>query len=166
MNNRICLKCVSSNRHISKDCNRDKLQREICQQKHATILHDPTRHEKKDIGRANSACSQVCGQNQPARSCARIVLLEVFHQDNPSVKVPTYAVLDDQSTDPFVTDTLLEQLGVKAYQSSICLLSRYNSSQSRRHCNTRSSQVLEAFRRSDSSHTSPSWYRDWNINWS
>jgi len=29
------------------------------------------------------------------------------------VKVPTYAVLDDQSTDVFVTDTLLELLGVK-----------------------------------------------------
>ena len=113
MKNRIWLKCVSSNKHISKDCNRDKLQCKICQQKHATVLHDPTRHEKKDISQANSACSQVCGQNQPARSCARIVLLEVFHQDNPSVKVPTYAVLDDQSTDVFITDTLLEQLGVK-----------------------------------------------------
>ena len=113
MKNRICLKCVGSNKHSSKDCNRDKLQCKICQQKHATILRDPTRHEKKDISQVNSACSQVCGQNQPARSCARIVILKVFYQDDPLWKVPSYAVLDDQSTDVFVTDTLLEQLGVK-----------------------------------------------------
>jgi len=43
------------------------------------------------------------------------VLLEVFHQDNPSAKVPTYAVLDDQSMDVFVTDSLLEQLGVDGH---------------------------------------------------
>lgn len=119
MKNRICLKCVSSNKHVSKDCNRDKLECKICQQKHATILHDPTRHEKKDTSQVKSACSQVCGRSQPARSCARIVLLEVFHQDNPSAKVPTYAVLDDQSTDVFVTDSLLEQLGVEGHEVNL-----------------------------------------------
>lgn len=40
-------------------------------------------------------------------SCARIVLLEVFHQDNATARVPTYAVLDDQSTDVFIMDKLL-----------------------------------------------------------
>ena len=119
MKNRICLKCVSSNKHVSKDCNRDKLECKICQQKHATILHGPTRHEKKDTSQVKSACSQVCGRSQPARSCARIVLLEVFHQDNPSAKVPTYAVLDDQSTDVFVTDSLLEQLGVEGHELNL-----------------------------------------------
>ena len=113
MKNRICLKCVSSNKHVSKDCSRDKLQCKICQQKHATVLHDPTRHKKEELSQVNSACSQVCGRNQSARSCARIVLLEVFHQDNPSAKVPTYAVLDDQSTDVFIAFSLLKQLGVQ-----------------------------------------------------
>jgi hypothetical protein len=46
-------------------------------------------------------------------SCAKIELLQVFHQDNPLLRVPTYAVLDDQSTDVFVTDSLLSQLQVK-----------------------------------------------------
>ena len=119
MKNRICLKCVSSNKHVSKDCSKDKLQCKICQQKHATVLHDPTRHKKEEPSRVNSACSQVCGRNQPARSCARIVLLEVFHQDNPSAKVPTYAVLDDQSTDVFIADSLLEQLGVQGQEVNL-----------------------------------------------
>ena len=119
MKNRICLKCVSSNKHISKDCSRDKLQCKICQQKHATVLHDPTRHKREEPSRVNSACSQVCGRNLSARSCARIVLLEVFHQDNPSAKVPTYAVLDDQSTNVFIADTLLEQLGVQGLEVNL-----------------------------------------------
>ena len=119
MKNRICLKCVSSNKHVSKDCSRDKLQCKICQQKHATVLHDPTRHKREEPSRVSSACSQVCGRNQPARSCARIVLLEVFHQDNPSAKVPTYAVLDDQSTDVFIADSLLKQLGVQGQEVNL-----------------------------------------------
>ena len=119
LKNRICLKCVSSNEHVSKDCKRDKLECKICKQMHATILHDPTRHKKKDTSQSNSACSQVCGQGRPARSCARIVLIEVFHQDNPSVKVPTYAVLDDQSTDVFITEPLLEKLRVEGQEVNL-----------------------------------------------
>jgi len=38
-----------------------------------------------------------------------------FYQDNPSTKVPTYAVLDDQSPHAlFLTDSLLEQQEWKA----------------------------------------------------
>ena len=114
--NRICFKCVSSTEHVSKDCERDKLECKICQQKHATILHDPARHFKKVTNQTNSACAQVCGPSQPARSCARILLLEVFHQENPSEKVVTYAVLDDQSTDVFITDTLLEKLKIEGQE--------------------------------------------------
>ena len=94
MKNRICLKCVSSNKYVSKDCSRGKLQYKICLKKtrHCTSSSDQT-CKKKEFNRVNSACSQVFGQNQSARSCVRIVLLEVFHQDSPSAKVPTYAYL-------------------------------------------------------------------------
>ena len=47
------------------------------------------------------------------------VLIEVFHQDNPSAKVPTYAVLDDQSTDVFITETLLEKLKVEGQEVNL-----------------------------------------------
>ena len=83
--------------------------------------------KRKDTSQVKSACSQVCGRSQPAHSCARIVLLEVFHQDNPSAKVPTYAVLDDQSTDVFVTDSLLEQLGVEDGHGPVCLDNKEDS---------------------------------------
>ena len=57
-----------------------------------------------------NACARIYRFNQKSRSCARIVLLQVFHQDDPSTRIPTYAVLDDQSTDVFITDALLDQL--------------------------------------------------------
>ena len=112
MKNRLCFNYASSDKHIAKSCNRGKPECTICHQKHITLLHDPDKCKESDSSHASSACSQVCSQNNSARSCARIVLLEVFHQDDPSVKVHTYAVLDDQSTDVFITDSLLDQLHV------------------------------------------------------
>jgi len=83
-------------------------------------LHDPTTHVKNyTTSQVYTACSQVCGGNQSARSCARIFLLEVFHKDNPSAKVPTYAALDDQSTDVFITDSLLQQLGIEGQEVNL-----------------------------------------------
>lgn len=119
MKNKVCLKCVNSNKHVAKDCKQDRLDCKICRQKHATVLHDPSRHKVINASEARSACSRVCNQSHSARSCARIVLVEVFHQDNPSAKVPTYAVLDDQSTDVFITDTLLDQLQVKGQEVNL-----------------------------------------------
>ena len=39
-----------------------------------------------------------------------LVQKSLFHQDDPSNRVPTYAVLDGQSTDFFITNALLNQL--------------------------------------------------------
>ena len=61
-----------------------------------------------------TACTQVCGEEETSRSCARIVLVRAYHQSNPAKKITTYAVLDDQSTDTFIADALLEQLEVDA----------------------------------------------------
>ena len=108
MTHRICLKCVNSDKHIARNCDQKELECKICKKKHPTCLHNPSRHDEQ----AKSSCTKVCGENQSGRSCARIVLLQIFHQDDPTIRIPTYAVLDDQSTDVFVTDALLERLDV------------------------------------------------------
>ena len=64
MRNKMCFKRVSSNKHVSKDCSKNKLMCKICQQKHARCV------KKDTTSQANSACSQVCGGNQSAHSCA------------------------------------------------------------------------------------------------
>ena len=55
----------------------------------------------------------------PARSCARIVLLKVSDRSVSSKEVMTYAVLDDQSTDVFVTDSLLDKLDVSGQEVNV-----------------------------------------------
>ena len=56
--------------------------------------------------------TQVCGEEETSRSCARIVLVRAYHQSNPATKTTTYAVLDNESTDAFIADALLERLEV------------------------------------------------------
>ena len=41
-------------------------------------------------------------------------LVNASHQSNPAKKLTTYAVLDDQSTDVFISDALLHNLGISA----------------------------------------------------
>ena len=77
----------------------------------------PDHREKPNTPEAkntSTACTQVCGGKNTSKSCARIVLVQVSHQSNPAKKLTTYAVLDDQSTDVFISDSLLEQLEVGA----------------------------------------------------
>ena len=114
LKNRLCFNCVNSNQHIARNCNEGKQTCKICQQEHATTLHNPTEHVPPSATeRTTSAYANSSSPNQSSRSCARIVLVQIFHQDNPLTRVPTYAVLDDQSTDVFVTDSLLSQLRAK-----------------------------------------------------
>lgn len=104
----VCFNCLVSDKHVARKCDQQKLECTICHGKHATILHDPTRQEtghsapQPAANTSNSACSQVCGDQQSIY-CARIALVQVFHQDKPESRLSTYAVLDDQSTDVFVT---------------------------------------------------------------
>ena len=61
----------------------------------------------------SNTCTQICDGSGELHSCARIVLLKVFHQSDLSHEMLTYTVLDDQSTDVFVSDSLLDILGVE-----------------------------------------------------
>lgn len=54
MKSKVYLKCVSSNKHVAKECKGDKLECRICQQKYAAVLHDPTRHLKKESSQSSS----------------------------------------------------------------------------------------------------------------
>jgi hypothetical protein len=105
--NRLCFNCAKSDKHIAKKCDQTPPKCCICEKKHLTVLHDPTRNE------SSSACTRICEDSGELRSCARIVLLKVYHRSNLSRETLTYAVLDDQSTDVFVSDSLLDILVVE-----------------------------------------------------
>ena len=70
--------------------------------------------ESKQSANTSSSCTQVCGEENNCRSCARIVLVKLTHHTCPGKEILTHAVLDDQSTDVFITDSLVGRLGVQA----------------------------------------------------
>ena len=114
MRNRLCFHCLNSDQHIARSCKEDKSICKICLREHATALHNSLEHSNQLANeQTTNACARISRFNQKSRSCARIVLLQVFHQDDLSTRIPTYAVLDDQSTDVFITDALLDQLRIE-----------------------------------------------------
>ena len=101
---------MASDKHFAENCDQNPPQCEMCQKKHLTAIHNETK--PSDSENISTACTQVCGREESGRSCARIVLVKVSHQSNPNQELTTYAVLDGQSTDVFISDALLEKLEV------------------------------------------------------
>lgn len=105
-------------KHGAENCDQAPPECSVCHKRHLTALHiKPTlkRQDKRNIPEANctsTACMQVCREEETERSCARIVLVNASHQSNPAKKLTTYAVLDDQSTDVFISDALLHNLKI------------------------------------------------------
>ena len=120
--NKLCFKCMAYNKHNADKCDQTPPVSDICRKRHVTALHveatpgskDKLNTTTTDTKSTTTACTQVCGEEETSRSCARIVLVRAYHQSNPAKKITTYAVLDDQSTDMFIADALLEQLEVDA----------------------------------------------------
>ena len=112
---------MAYNKHNADKCDQTPPVCDICCKRHLTALHvEATPGSKDKLNTATTetkstttACTQVCGE-KTSRSCARIVLVRACHQLNAAKKITTYAVLDDQSTDTFIADALLEQLEVDA----------------------------------------------------
>ena len=55
----------------------------------------------------------------PRRSRTRIILLKVTDQSDPVKETLTYAILDDQSTDVFITDALQSQLNLSGAEVNL-----------------------------------------------
>ena len=89
----------------------------ICRRSHVTALHDPSRPENIS-SQVSSASTRVC-KDGPRRSCARIILLKVSEQPDPLKETLTYAVLDDQSTDVFITDAFRRKLNLSGAEVNL-----------------------------------------------
>ena len=114
---KLCFNCAKSTEHTSRNCSQGPSICEVCGNKHSTLLHDPSRPENQTTP-TSSACTQVCNRG-PAHSCVRIVLLKVSDRSVSSKEVMIYAVLDDQSTDVFATDSLLDELDVSGQEINV-----------------------------------------------
>ena len=110
---------MSTNKHSAENCDQAPPDCNICHKRHLTTLHieqtlKPMANQASQTNGTSTACTQVCGEEETGRSCARIVLINASHRSNPTKKLTTYAVLDDQSTDVFISDALLNNLEVDA----------------------------------------------------
>ena len=116
LKNKPCYKCATPEAHLGANCKETPPECSECHKQHLTALHDESKHV---FNQASTSCTQVCGEEEYDRSCARNVLVKVSHQSTPTKEILTHAVLDDQSTDVFITDNLLQELQVTAPEQDV-----------------------------------------------
>ena len=61
----------------------------------------------------NSKCTSICGNEFRGRSCAKIVMVKIYHSDTPEKAVKVYAMLDEHCNRTLVSTELLDTLGVQ-----------------------------------------------------
>ena len=111
----VCFSCLTKG-HMARRC-RKRTECEVCKKSHATLLHFDTQADvnqpSQETAKANSNCVSTCHLNDCNHTrTSMIVPVWIQHEDNPSLKVETYAVLDDQSDTCFVTNEICSQLSL------------------------------------------------------
>ena len=80
-----------------------------------------------------SKCTQICGGTFEGKSCAKIVLVKVYHKDDPQHFIKTYAMLDDQSNRTLAKSDFFHLLGIDSnqvkYTMSSCTGTKLTSGQ-------------------------------------
>ena len=125
-NNSLCFGCLNYG-HLSKACQERKTC-EICNRQHPTPLHGDIRGKPKadkdskdNVPQATSNCTKTMNRRLCKTTYSMIVPVWISHADNPQFKKLVYALLDDQSYTTFVTDKVLEDLGVRGVKTRLSL---------------------------------------------
>ena len=121
----LCFGCLQHG-HLSKDCKERKKCR-VCKRQHPTPFHgdyrkrEETTCDKGDSNqRPNSAACFMNGQSK-CQANSMIVPVWLSHASNPGSERLVYALLDDQSDTTFITETVLNHLGVSGPQTNLLL---------------------------------------------
>ena len=120
----LCLRCLTTTSHIARNCNAQVSCKVCGSDRHPALLHPwtvPTvssttppeqGHGGERTEQVTTSCIQVCGSAEGAKSCAKICLAKVYHEDRPDIVVRTYVVMDDQSNRSLARSTLFEKLSI------------------------------------------------------
>jgi len=104
--NKLCFKCFGTG-HLSKDC-KANIVCSKCNKFHNTVMHIEsngthggeyvnTEMPRRELN-SSVKCTQICGRKGfTGKSCAKIVLANVYRKGNEENKIRTYAIVDDQS---------------------------------------------------------------------
>ena len=134
----ICYKCCASNSHLAKDCKATIKCSECESDRHITAMHlgpapkaqpvpntTPEHNEEEEDPTSsttvNSHCTEVCGNGQPAMSCSKICLVQVFPEGQRDKAVTMYTILDDQSNRSLAKPEFFELFDVKSHSSPYSL---------------------------------------------
>ncbi|XP_055958550.1 uncharacterized protein LOC130013685 [Patella vulgata] len=115
-NNRLCFGCLSSG-HMSVFC-RSRLWCNICHKRHPTSLHGDVPERNDPVARSSVAHSIKVDWYDVGNKSAMIVPVWISFEDRERL---VYALLDTQSDNTFVLDTLLDSLGVDGQQIQLSL---------------------------------------------
>ena len=141
-----CFKCCDSVEHKSKDCKTEIKCSACQSSRHPSALHidksvhvecppvsPPSFPLQTDLHSASplqfqggerpisgeqavSKCTEICGDTFGGKSCSKIVLVKVYHRDDPQRFIKTYAILDDQSNKTLARSDLFHMLGIESNQ--------------------------------------------------
>jgi hypothetical protein len=96
----LCFRCLSG-KHRAKDCKKEVKCTECSSTRHLVILHKEKELKEKEDKEVNeevkSKCTSACRGNTGGLSCSKIVLVDVFTEDNPNAVHRAYAIVDEQS---------------------------------------------------------------------
>lgn len=107
---RLCFKCFSSD-HLAKDCARPLEEKNPGAPNSETSV-PPTLHGGEPKPSVSSLCTEICGEHGSSKSCAKIVLVNVFSQNDINNVTRCYCMIDEQSNRSLIKPELLSQLGV------------------------------------------------------
>lgn len=127
---RRCFRCCSAT-HMAKDCSVELKCYECESDRHCTAMHpdihlspavssmtEPdTEQQNNTPSEITSRCTEVCGEGLPARSCAKICLVQVFPQGQKERSIKMYAILDDQSNRSLARTEFFQLFGVQGNPS-------------------------------------------------
>ena len=138
---RLCFRCLETNTHRASDCKK-QVRCDICKSdRHNSVMHEQGSWSPGSKAGTNphvyggegtnsngqqveSRCTQICGNSSlGAKSCAKIVLVDIFCSSSPSNKLRTYAIIDDQSNRSLAKPELFSRLNIDGTPSDYTLYS-------------------------------------------
>ena len=110
MSRGICFSSLNQG-HTAGSC-KQKTHCKVCKKPHATALHRFSSEEKKqEITQEAAKATNNC-VNCSNTTTSMILPVWIHHKNDPNRQVKAYTVLDDQSDTCFVTDDVINKLGV------------------------------------------------------